>query len=396
MHVISHSFHVAKSKKTHTIIIKSMKGYANMKKHTVNHSINNPQNKEIHLFAAANTKDGFVSFFDKAFNHDDTKKLYILKGGPGCGKSTIMKNYGKAAEKIGMTPIYYHCSSDPDSLDGVTVKETGISIIDGTAPHVFDPVYPGVRDYYVDLSCAWDKSLLEKNKGKIISLANQKSNCYKTAYRLLNAAGKVTDEMYETAKNFIDHDKIQNFVKRFTHKYIKTKNNKSGYISEIITDAISAKGIVRYFTLEKSAKTLFFIKNSKMSARFLFDELTKTIKKSGASAIFALSPENPDNVIAILLPDNGICISLFDVEMFDKFEASGKTVKIINSARFIIPESYKSNRQKYRFAEKCYETLRNAALSELSGAGAFHAELEKLYISATDYNKVNEIEKTLY
>lgn len=368
-----------------------MKGYASMKNKSYSETINSPSNKEIHLFAAANTNSGFVSFFDKAFCRDGVSKIYILKGGPGCGKSTLMKNYGKSATEKGLTPIYYHCSSDPDSLDGVTVKETGISILDGTSPHVFDPVYPGVRDFYVDLSPAWNTDILDKNKDKIISLANQKSACYKTAYRLLNAAGRVSDEMYETAKTFTDVEKIKSFVRRFAHKYIKNKSGKAGNINEIILDAVSAKGKVRYFTPEKYASTLFFIKDAKMSARFLLDELTDTVKKSGASAVIALSPENPEKAVAVYLPKTEVCISLYDEKMAEAFEKNGKTVKTINASRFIKPEACKECRQKFKFAEKCYETLHSAALAELSSAGAFHAELEKIYISATDYEKVAEI-----
>ena len=83
-----------------------MKGYASMKKQSTKEIINNPKNKEIHLFAAANTSGGFVSLFDNAFCRDGVSKIYILKGGPGCGKSTLMKNYAKSAKEKGLTPIY--------------------------------------------------------------------------------------------------------------------------------------------------------------------------------------------------------------------------------------------------------------------------------------------------
>lgn len=375
---------------------KNVKEYPHMKNKTDTAVINSPENKEIHLFAAANTENGFISFFDKAFFGEKAVINYILKGGPGSGKSTIMKNYAKHAEKNGLTPIYYHCSSDPYSLDGVTVKETGISVIDGTSPHAVEPAYPGVRDFYVDLSPAWNTSVLAESSDKIISLAKAKSDCYKTAYRLLEASGKIEREMHETAKSFVDCEKIRNFTDRFFKKYIKSKTPKHKTIKEVVVSAVSAKGFVRYFTLEKYAKNLFFIKESKKVEDFLFEELAEMTKKSGASAVFALSPENPKKVVGILFPENDICISLYDSDMVSEFEASGKTVKFINSTRFINPDAFGSCRQKFRFSEKCFDTLRSAAISELSRAGAFHAALEEIYISATDYNKVTEISEILY
>jgi hypothetical protein len=44
-------------------------------------------------FTSANSALGFVSFFED--NIKELNRLYILKGGPGTGKSTIMKNIGK-------------------------------------------------------------------------------------------------------------------------------------------------------------------------------------------------------------------------------------------------------------------------------------------------------------
>ena len=31
---------------------------------------------------------------------------------------------------------YYHCASDPESLDGITIRDTSVGVLDGTAPHV--------------------------------------------------------------------------------------------------------------------------------------------------------------------------------------------------------------------------------------------------------------------
>ena len=68
--------------------------------------INRLSNHEKHFFAAANTSSGFVSFFDRLFDPKTLKKIYILKGGPGVGKSTLMKNAAKAAEKKGYSPLF--------------------------------------------------------------------------------------------------------------------------------------------------------------------------------------------------------------------------------------------------------------------------------------------------
>ena len=46
-----------------------------------------------------NTSDGFKCYFDKVFDPSVLNSLYIIKGGSGTGKSTMMKRIGESFEK---------------------------------------------------------------------------------------------------------------------------------------------------------------------------------------------------------------------------------------------------------------------------------------------------------
>ena len=74
-------------------------------------------------FGAANTSRGFENYFPNIFNPKKFDRIYIIKGGPGSGKSTIMKKIAKAAVQKGYEPILYRCSSDVQSLDGIIGRE---------------------------------------------------------------------------------------------------------------------------------------------------------------------------------------------------------------------------------------------------------------------------------
>ena len=108
------------------------------------------------FFAAANTSNGFSSLFDEIFAPEKFRRVYILKGGPGTGKSTLMGNIGLIAQSRGYDVEYICCSSDPDSLDGVIITELSVAILDGTSPHITDPVYPGAVERIVNLAEAFD------------------------------------------------------------------------------------------------------------------------------------------------------------------------------------------------------------------------------------------------
>ena len=96
--------------------------------------------KSTHFFLGANSAEGFYSLYDQLLDaglHD----LVILKGGPGCGKSTFMHRMAGALEEHGVETVYIHCSGDPDSLDAVIFPSIRRAVVDGTAPHVLEPRY---------------------------------------------------------------------------------------------------------------------------------------------------------------------------------------------------------------------------------------------------------------
>ncbi|MGM9966467.1 MAG: hypothetical protein ACI383_03220, partial [Rummeliibacillus sp.] len=93
--------------------------------------------REYHYFADGNTAKGSYSLFD--INFSELDKVFILKGGPGNGKSIMMKNIAKVFNEQGYDIEYIHCSSNADSLDGVIISSAKIAIVDGTAPHILEP-----------------------------------------------------------------------------------------------------------------------------------------------------------------------------------------------------------------------------------------------------------------
>ena len=98
-----------------------------------------------HMFPGGNTPQGFFSYYDQVIAADAVR-IFLLKGGPGTGKSTFMKRISQAMTERGFAVEHHHCSSDPDSLDGLVIPALDIALIDGTAPHIVDPKHPGCVD----------------------------------------------------------------------------------------------------------------------------------------------------------------------------------------------------------------------------------------------------------
>lgn len=86
------------------------------------------------MFPGGNTCRGFYSFYDHIIEPDATH-IFVIKGGPGVGKSTFMRKTGEELLTRGFDVEFHCCSSDNNSLDGIVVPAIKVALIDGTAPH---------------------------------------------------------------------------------------------------------------------------------------------------------------------------------------------------------------------------------------------------------------------
>ena len=89
----------------------------------------------ITYFLGANSAQGFASLSAQWIDQSRAQAFYAIKGGAGCGKSTLMAGIARSLEAQGYAVEYIRCSGDPDSLDAILLPEKKTAIVDGTAPH---------------------------------------------------------------------------------------------------------------------------------------------------------------------------------------------------------------------------------------------------------------------
>ena len=116
----------------------------------------------VQYFLGANSPQGFYSLYDQLICPEQARAIYILKGGPGCGKSTLMRRVGALAEQAGVPVEYIICSGDPASLDGVilptldaalgklkdALKGTGVAAIKAATEELSKAFYPIIEKLY--------------------------------------------------------------------------------------------------------------------------------------------------------------------------------------------------------------------------------------------------------
>lgn len=346
-------------------------------------------------FAASNTKDGFVSYFDKIFSHNQCDRVYILKGGPGVGKSTFMKSLGKLSEQKGYLPEYFHCSSDPESLDGIIIKEKRIAVIDGTSPHAAEPVLAGAREIIIDLGTAWDTDRLFLKSEEIKALSDTKKRHYRDCYTYLYSKSVMDSLVYNLIFPYIIFDKLDKSANRLSKSLFRTHSKKScADIKVRITNALSACGKIRLYTFEDKADTCIFLKepfsSSRLAHKFL-RSVYEYAKSVGADTVISFSPENKEEIDALYFPEINTSISLYDEKAVSECDRIQKKCRIINCARFIDLKALSPLKPLRKFYCKLSENMEKQALESLKSAGKAHMELEKIYRPCTNYKTVEKI-----
>ena len=345
------------------------------------------------FYAAANTCNGFYSLFGSIFSPEKFKRIYIIKGGPGCGKSTTLKRVASRAEKDSLEVERYYCSSSPNSLDGVIIPALSTAVLDGTAPHSVEPKYPGICENIINLGEGWDISRLCTIEDEVRNLTERKKSAYSTAYAYLSACSEARKVIDGCVSGYLLGDKMHRAVERLCSKLKLLK--KDGKITSVFTDCISGVGNVHLTTFEDLSENRYFIKDYAGIASEYFAYLCDELTSRGADITIAVNPLDPSKAVGILVEDIKTSFTLYDDDYALKLDREQLPYKIVNTARFCDTKILKRQKSILKFAEKSMQTLYGGAVRNLESASRYHDEIEGLYHGITDFSKVEAIAEEL-
>ncbi len=332
---------------------------------------------EKRYFAASNTERGFVSYFAENFR-ERAKRCYIIKGGPGTGKSRLMRELAGAAESAGGEVEYYYCSSDPTSLDGLYINfgSDSVAVLDGTAPHAEDVKVAGSVDNILDLGRFWDAVLLRERSGEISALGKKKRGAYASAYRALAAYGNLTRSADLLVESCADLDAIAEETAKLAQNLPKSAHLPSPLC------AIGMKGRVAFDSFRENAGLALSVSDSRRYgvSYLYFDSLARAVGGCRVS---------PHPIMSERL--NGLCAG--GVAVGESFYESGE--KVIDIGEFV-------DRARFLDVKDRVDDLRSLADGALSEAelcfreaGAAHMKIEEIFISAMDFAAKEEYSRFL-
>ena len=322
-------------------------------------------------YLGSNTHKGFYGLYEEAIAPLD--RVFLLKGGPGTGKSSLMKKVMKEGLNKGYSVECWHCSGDPNSLDGVLIKDLGVAVIDATAPHAVEPKIPVAKEVIINLlDCVRRDKIKERTH--LEKLANNKKECFVCAYEHLKCGFGYFTQINRLLTDNVDMGEIDLVAREYALKIVgenggddKVKKKSAG---RRFFRAITPDGVVSFDDTMKDKKVIAVKGEDILIDRFV----TTLVDSVGADVIF-LNPYDADFVEGCVVGD---------VAVVRECDSPDCTVDLTDFEKKA--DLYALSRARAKLDEEIEE-----GVSNISKARSVHMGIERFYVSAMDFEIADKL-----
>ncbi len=341
---------------------------------------------KIQYFLGGNTPSGFYSLYHQLSDPRRFRAVYIIKSGPGSGKSTLMRRVERHAQAAGLETEQVLCSGDPDSLDALIIPALGAAVVDGTAPHVVEPQCPGAVERYIDLSGFYDRAGLQPIKEDIMAATAEYQGHYKRVYRCLGAAGELRRDINELLAAPAVQQKLAKRAAGIIGRELK-KPGGTGGADQRFLSAVSHKGALTLWgTVEAQAVRVYELADSSGLAHHLLNPILTAGLAAGHRAVACPDPMAPDRLAHLIFPD----LSLAFVTSAPEDPWPHRAYRRLRLDAMVDADACRAAKPRLRFTRRVAAALTEEAVAGLAQAKAAHDKLERLYNPYVNFDGVME------
>ncbi|SEL11494.1 ATPase [Ruminococcus albus] len=342
-------------------------------------------------FLGCMTQQGFSTEFGRLMEEND-RFTYILKGGAGTGKSSLMKRIADEFEKSGHV-VRFYCSSDPASLDAVMLENEGVLIVDGTSPHVFDPAYPAVRQKIVDLGQFWDAEKLMAFKDEIIEVTDKNKSQLARAKRFSAALSNVCNDSFSCSRGCIDEEKLEAFLMRFYKKILPRKGSGTGRQDIRQLSVLTEYGCMTQTETIGCYIEKYLLHDDDFACAHLICEKTaaEAVRRGFDVILCPCHGLNNTAYEHLLIPELGL--ALISSTPLNKLVPEGCAK--INLSRFYDRSAITRYRSRLKMNRLTMASLADEVYETIKSAKVVHDDIEKYYIAAMDFESLDKLAEEL-
>ena len=335
------------------------------------------------FFAGVMTPDGYLSHLGELYDPAEGWVAYLVKGGAGMGKSTLMKRVLAALTARGEKAWQIPCPSDPDSLDGVVFPERRVCLMDATAPHIVDPRCPVACEVVVDAAAACDPALARQNREAILAVDERLKGQYQRVGRYLAAIAALRKDSYRVAFDACDRERALRFAVKLADRYLPDRRAGRGRETLGFLSALTPKGPLLFAdTVTAWCDRVVAIEDENGAvSRLILSTLRLAAREAGYDVFTGMCPFEPEEKVEQVL------IPALRLGFVTKSRALPlpATERVVHARRFEDVAALHQKRQRLSFNRRAVRELTTAASQTLAQAKALHDELEALYAPGMDF-----------
>ncbi|MED3650487.1 PRK06851 family protein [Heyndrickxia sporothermodurans] len=347
--------------------------------------------KVLNYYAGGNTGRGFYNLFDS--NLKGLERLFILKGGPGTGKSSMMKRLTDEWGHKGYDLEIIHCSSDNGSIDGVVIPKLKFGIVDGTAPHIIEPTAPGAIEEYVNVGRAWDSEKLQQHKERIISLHHEVSNAFQLAYDTFAKGLEEHDQLEEIYFKEMDFAKANQLTNELIQQiFPEEKLSKQADVRHRFLGAATPEGAADFIpNITDGLQKRYFLKGRAGTGKSTFlKKIAAAAEERGFDTEIYHCGFDPNSIDMVVVRE--LSFAIFDsTDPHEYFpDRDGDEIVDLYLAA-VTPGTDEKYSIEIDEAHKRYKDKMKEGTAYLAKAKTLHDELEKYYVEAMDFTIIDRI-----
>ena len=348
------------------------------------------------FFMGANTPGGFVGDPTALYDGAEGWRAFLIKSGPGTGKSSLMRRVAQRMSEAGHTVEVLICSSDPDSLDGVWMPDIRTCVLDATAPHVAEPGCFGAVETVVSLGDALRTDEVRAAREEILKCQQENAEAHRRVRRFMGAAAALMADSTRLAGESLDRGKVIRAAERLAARELsdapEDPDGLTGPQQRFLT-AVTPQGIKTLFSTALSMCPRVFVLDDEhgVAAPLFLQTLQARAVAKGIPFYACPSPLFPEQLDHLLLPSLGVAILTSN----RLHKVDFPVYRRIHAARFLDVDRLSRHKNRLGFNRRAAKQLLDEAVAAAVLAKSWHDKLEAPYIAAMDWEAAAGIEARL-
>lgn len=347
------------------------------------------------FYANGITSQGFYSLYQSSIK--DLERVFILKGAPGTGKSSLVKDVADILLENGLDLELIHSPKDNNSLDGVLIPKLKLGIVIGNPPFVIDPRYPGVVEETILFDDSLDLKTLAEHKHEIISLVDKIDNTYQKSLDHFAQAKNIHLEREALYVQEMKFEKANEITESLMERIFFDRNeDRKANQRHMFFGAATPEGVINFIdNLTEEVDTRIILKGRPGSGKSTM--LTKLVNEASLrgfdTEVYQCGFE-PNSLDMVIIPE--LKFAVLDGTAPHPIEPTRGGDEVLDMYQLCFAKDVDTDStNELQEIDTRYKQQTTVAIQCLAEAKELHDQLKQIYTDAMDFEKVMERKKCI-